>query len=244
MLNPWRSRSSIKRSRIAVTGEIVVGDEEARDPLRRVSANDRFDIVGGAIARFAPLHIDDRAEAALERAAAPGVEAGIMSGDAGHDLSRQDRIDSGRHFRKVGEIIVDRFGCSGGDVAQDFGHAAFGFAGEQRDAEVARFLKIARQLGQHRDTAGDVETAHHHRNSMRAELPAEVKRARKLVGLHADQSDHPAAARANARGDTGDVDDRVALVAGFDFDLDVGTERAGARAFLDQAVDARQAVRR
>src|SRR5262249_4614627 len=97
---------------------------------------------------------------------------------------------------------------------------------------------------QHRDAAGDVKTAHHHGQSERTELSAEIERARKLIGLHADQSDHPATTCANALGDAGDVDDRITLVAGFDFDVDVGAERAVARAFLDQAVDARQAVRR
>ena len=115
---------------VAVAGEIVVGDEEARDPLRRIGAHDGLDIVGRAIAGFAALHIDDRAEAALERAAAPGIEAGIVSRHAGHHRTRQDRIDGGGHFRKVVEIFVDRLGVSGGDVAQNFRHAAFSLAGE------------------------------------------------------------------------------------------------------------------
>src|SRR4029077_126913 len=61
---------------VAVAGEIVVGDEKAGDVLRGVGAHDRLDVVGGAIARLAPLDVDDGAEAALERAAAAGVEAG------------------------------------------------------------------------------------------------------------------------------------------------------------------------
>ena len=61
---------------ILVAGEIVVGDEEAVDALGEIGAHDRFDVVGAAVARFAALHVDDGAERALERAAAPGVETG------------------------------------------------------------------------------------------------------------------------------------------------------------------------
>ena len=60
---------------VPVAGEIVVGDEEAVDALGQVDAHHPLDVVGVAPARLAPLHVDDRAEAALERAAAPGVEA-------------------------------------------------------------------------------------------------------------------------------------------------------------------------
>ena len=60
---------------IAVAGEIVVGDEEGLDPLGEVLADDPFEVVGGAEPALAPLDVDDRAEAALERAAAAEVEA-------------------------------------------------------------------------------------------------------------------------------------------------------------------------
>src|SRR5262249_52622779 len=54
---------------VAVASEIVVRDKKARDALRRISAHDRFDIVGGAVTRDAALHVDDGAEAALKRTA-------------------------------------------------------------------------------------------------------------------------------------------------------------------------------
>ena len=60
---------------ILVAGEIVVGDEEAVDALRPVLAQDLLDIIRRAAPRLAPLHIDDGAEGALERAAAAGIEA-------------------------------------------------------------------------------------------------------------------------------------------------------------------------
>ena len=61
---------------ILVPGKIVVGDEEAAQSLRDVFADDLLDVVRRAAARFAALHVDDRAEGTLERATASGVEAG------------------------------------------------------------------------------------------------------------------------------------------------------------------------
>ena len=75
-----------------------------------------------------------------------------------------------------------------------------------------------------------------------AELPAEVERARKLVGLDPDETDHATAGGANTPGDGADVDDRVALVVGFDLDIHVVAEHALARTLRDQRVNARQAV--
>ena len=80
---------------IAVAREVVVGDEEPGDALRRIGAHDLLDVVGGAIARLAALHVDDGAEAALERAAAAGIEAGVMAGHAGDRPARQDRQRGG-----------------------------------------------------------------------------------------------------------------------------------------------------
>ena len=119
---------------VAVPGKIIVGDEEPRDALRGVGAHDGFDIVGRSVARFAALHVDDGAKAALERTAAAGIETRIMADDPRHHFARQDRIDRGRHFRHVVEIIVDRLGVAGFDIAQHVGHAALGLAGEQKNA--------------------------------------------------------------------------------------------------------------
>ena len=60
---------------VLVAGEIVVGDEKAADALRIAGAKHALDVIGGPIAGFATLHVDDAAEAAGVRAAAPGVEA-------------------------------------------------------------------------------------------------------------------------------------------------------------------------
>jgi len=58
---------------ILVAREVVVGDEETVHAVRNVAADDLFDIVGAAPARLASLHVDDGAEAALERTAAAGI---------------------------------------------------------------------------------------------------------------------------------------------------------------------------
>ena len=56
---------------ILVAGEIVVGDEEAVEPLCDIGADDLLDVLGRTPSRLAALHIDDGAERALIRAAAP-----------------------------------------------------------------------------------------------------------------------------------------------------------------------------
>ncbi len=159
-------------------------------------------------------------------------------------MARQDRINRGRHFRHVGQIIVDRLGFAVGDVAQNVGHAAFGLAGEQMDAEIERFLQVGRQSRQHGDAAGHMKAAHDHGQPQRAEFSAEIERARILVGLHADQPDHAAARGTDAFGHGGHIDDGVALVAGLDLDIDVGAEHAVVGALPHQPIDAGERVRR
>ncbi len=97
---------------------------------------------------------------------------------------------------------------------------------------------------QHRNAARDMKTAHHDGQPAFAEFTAEIERARILVRLHADQPDHAAAGGADALRHALDIDDGVALVAGLDLDIDVGTEHALVGALLDQPIDAGEAVRR
>jgi hypothetical protein len=87
-----------------------------------------------------------------------------------------------------------------------------------------------------------MKAANDDRHRQRAELPAKIERARKLVELDPDQTDHTAAGGANTLGDGADVDDRVALVASFDLDIHVGAKHALARALRDQRINAGQAV--
>ena len=67
---------------VLVAGEIVVGDEEPVEAMRQVLAQQLLDVVRRAAARLAALHVDDGAERALVRAAAAGVEAGVVTGGA------------------------------------------------------------------------------------------------------------------------------------------------------------------
>jgi hypothetical protein len=127
------------------------------------------------------------------------------------------------------------------DVAHQRAEAAFAFAGEQRDAEIERFLKVGGELG-HGDAARHMEPADHDRQSGGAELPREIERTRVLVRLHADQPDETSAGRADLRDDGFDADDGVALVERIDLDIDVGPEHALCRAVREQAVNAREAV--
>src|SRR6266571_4632018 len=59
---------------LLVAREIVVGDEEFVDALPPVEAHEMLHVVGRAVARLAALHVDDRAERALVRAAAARIE--------------------------------------------------------------------------------------------------------------------------------------------------------------------------
>ncbi len=88
-----------------------------------------------------------------------------------------------------------------------------------------------------------MKAAHDDGKTVGAEPPGEVEGPRILVRLHADQADHAGAGGADALGDAGDIDDRVALVADLDFDVDVRSEHVVLRALHDQSVNARQTVR-
>ena len=229
---------------IAVAGEIVVGDEKACNPLRRVGTHDRLDVVGSAVTRYAALHVDDGAEAALKRAAAAGIEARIFREHELDQIGRQNRRHRARQFGHVVEVVVDRLGRAARHIAQHVGHAALGFAGEQMDAEIQRLLHFRGDLRQHREAAAEVEAAHDDRHAERAKFPAEIKRSWKLIGLHPNQADHARAGFANALGDGAHIHEVVALIEGFDLDLDIGTEHALLRAVLYQRIDAGETIGR
>ena len=91
---------------VLVAGEVVVGDEKSEQPLPDVDPDDLLDVVGGAAARFAPLHVDDGAERALVGTAAAGVEARHRACGAPHALALEQRdrraLDAeGRSFMKL-----------------------------------------------------------------------------------------------------------------------------------------------
>ena len=76
---------------VLVAREIVVGDEEAADALRRIGAHDRLDVVGRAAARFSPLHVDDGAEASTGRGSRGRRRNLYVPGGALNAPGRQDR---------------------------------------------------------------------------------------------------------------------------------------------------------
>src|ERR1700677_2038049 len=118
----------------------------------------------------------------------------------------------------------------------------FGFACEQRYAEIARLDEFRRERLQHRDAAADVEAADRDRDAFGPESPRDRHRARKLVGLNADQADDAAVSRLlDSRGDSFDRYLDVHLVVSVDLDRHILAEHALFRAI---ACDRMQASHR
>ena len=115
---------------IAVAGEIVVGDEKAKDALGQIGAHQPLDIVGVAPARFPALDIDDRAKAALKRAAAPGIEGADGLAIAAHDVDRQKRRHLLLQPRQIVHVIVDRLQPPGERIGEQPFEPALGLASE------------------------------------------------------------------------------------------------------------------
>ncbi len=96
--------------------------------------------------------------------------------------------------------------------------------------------------GQH---AGDVEAANDDRNAGCAQRFGDVKRAGILVGLHANKADETEiAVRSHLGDDAIDPHARVGLIDGDDVDIDIGPENLAQRAVVDEAIDARERIRR
>ena len=221
-----------------VAREIVVGDEELGDALRPVLAHHLLDVVGRAVTRLAALHVDDRAERALERAAAPGVEAGVGAGGALDVFARQEGDRRAADIGKIIHVIVLRLEPAGGGVLQQQVEPPFGLAGHDRDAQIARTIKVHGLAVQHRQAAGGVEAAEHYRDARLPERPRDVERARILVGLHAHQSQHPELAAAlEAPDQLRDVHAGIGLVDHLDVELDVRSEHLPLRAIDREPVD-------
>ena len=179
---------------ILVAREIVVGEQEVADTVLPVLVDGFFDIVGRAAARLAPLHVDDGAERALIRAAAPGVETRQMLHGPAQIVGRQDGNRARLDRRQIVEVVVDRLQRSVRGIAQDRVDPPLEFTGEQADADVEGGAQVGLQLGQHRETAGDVESADHDRHAGGAELARDV-RARGETGSTARRPAPPCRAR-------------------------------------------------
>jgi hypothetical protein len=229
---------------ILVAREIVVGDEEAVDALRGVAADDLLDIVRRAPPRFAALDIDDGAEAALERAAAAGVEARQMAGGALNALHRQDRHRCDFEARQIVHVIVERLQRAVPRVAQHLIEPPLGLAGEERDAQRLCLAQLGRHVGQHRQRARDMEAADADLHAALAQPARDVHRARILVRLHADQPDHAAVGARDEARDALGADAGVGLVEGRDDDINIVAKDAALGAIDGEAVKRGEGVRR
>ena len=84
--------------------------------------------------------------------------------------------------RQFIHVVVDRPERAVPDILQHLVEpAVFAFAGKERDAHCLRRFQIVRQLRQHGNTAGHVETAGADRQPGGEERAGEIDRARKLV---------------------------------------------------------------
>ena len=228
---------------VPVAGEIVVGNEEARDALRGILAHDALDVVGVTPAGLAALHVDDGAERALERTAAARIERGKDAVVAPHQALRQVGDGLVLQVRQIVHVVIDRFLPAGLNVLQKRAEMLLGFAGEERDAEVDRLLQLRRQLLQHGNAAGDVKTADRHGHAFGAQAAGDRHRPRELVGLHADQADDPRMPRLlDPRGDPVDGNHRVHLVVGIDLDLDVFAQHLAVGAIRGDGIEARHRI--
>ena len=228
---------------VLVAREIVVGDEEVIDALRDIGANDRLDVVGRAVAAFAALHVDDGAERALERTAAPRVEAGDDARgalDAGRVQNRDRRaLDA----RQVVHKVIERLQFPRIGVFQKDIEPALGFAREQRDAHRLRLFEVIGHLRKHRQTARDMEPADGDLHAARAKALRQVHGAGELVGLHAHQTNNAAPARCPdlARDSLG-AHARIGLIEGRDRNLDVLAEDAPRTAIGGEAGHDRERI--
>ena len=95
--------------------------------------------------------------------------------------------------RQIVHEVVERLQLVAIRGAQQIVESPLRLAREQGDAEIHRFLQLRRHLRQHRDAAADMEAADADRDARCAQRPGDIHRARKLIGLHADQANQPAA---------------------------------------------------
>ena len=235
----------VDRFPILVAGEIVVGDEEAVDALRPVHAQDLLDAVGGAVARFASLHVDDGAERALEGAAAAGVEARHVADGAldeivraGRAARRCRRCPAGPSYNCRAASAVPR-AASRDHLVEAF----LGLAGEDRDAERLRLLDVAR--GSPCSMAGSPRRGSR-RSSPGCRLRAAAGRYRRARGNSFDctptmptRPSPPCSAM--RRIDLVRHDAGVGLVDGNDVDRQVGAEHAALGGAVGQADTPRRA---
>ena len=241
---PHLDQAVEQRLPILVAREIVVGDEEPLDAFGVVFPHDLFQIVDRADAALAALHVDDGAERALIRTAAPEIDARQVADGALDVLARQERRRFADQVRQRVHVIVERLQLAVEGVTQHLVEPALlGLAGEERDAHLLGGFDVGRKLRQHRDAAGDMESTDADRQADVEKRLGQIDRARKLVRLHADQPDQTAPALAADH-----VDDLLRLHPAVGFvervqaDIDARSQHLAALGVLGQGIETRERV--
>ena len=228
---------------VGIAREVIVSDEEALDALSQILPDNLFHVVSRTPARFSALHINDGAERALERTAAPGIEAGQAAAgtpDAG------DREHGQRRSVQRGQIVhvvVERLERTVPGVPQDVLEAPFGFAREERNAEFHRLSQFRSRLMQHRQRAGYVEPPDANLNTSGTQRPRDVHGTRILIRLHSHQDDQ-CLLSAQLPGDHTWPHARIGLIDQSDLNVGVRRRHPAGLAVKRQPVHHRQGVRR
>jgi hypothetical protein len=143
------------------------------------------------------------------------------------------------------EVIVDRLERPSSSVAQHFVEPPLRFARVERNAEVERFVERIRSFRQHREAAGNMESADDNRHAGGPQGPGAVHHAGKLIRLDTDESDHAKAAVVlDLASDLVRPNAGVGLVDGEDLDRDILAKDLIFHAFLRDAKQAGERIRR
>jgi hypothetical protein len=140
-------------------------------------------------------------------------------------LARQKRRRFALQVGKLVHVVVKWRERAVPGVAQHLVEAAFfGLTGEEGNAQCLSLAQVWRDFRQHGDAAGNVKAADADRQSSREEWAGEIDGARKLVRLHADETDKCLTARlADFSDDPVRAHAPVGFVVGLQADFDVRT---------------------
>jgi hypothetical protein len=160
----------------------------------------------------------------------------------------RDGKDGGRlglERRQVLQVVVDRLQRPVRGVPENQVHPAFQLAGEHADAQFERFLQIGLHLRQHRQTAGHMKAADHHRHTIGTERAGDIERAGILIRLNADDPDQAESVVTPKQGaQLLDFDAGVDLVDDRDVDGGVGPEHRTEPRIPSEAIEHGERVRR
>jgi hypothetical protein len=161
-------------------------------------------------------------------------------------LLRQDRRWFALQWRQiVHEIIQRRQRATPRVTDHRIEPAIFRLPGEERDSQRLRIAQFRRHVRQHRQTTGDVESAHDYRPSCGTERTRQIDGTRKLVRLHADKRDQrPAARPPDIADDAVRADTPIGLVKCVQPKFDIRAEHQAPPCIFSQSVQAGECVRR